>query len=97
MLNYDGDNPVQSAVSPHQPPDAKFPFQILVNVSSVVRINNAEICNQKTIPRLRRILYNCNVTFQYNVVIDSLSLSPPLLSVQAEMMTVVYKQRSSGL
>ena len=60
------------------PPDAKFPFQILVNVSSVVMINNAEICNHKTIPRIR-VPYYCNVTFQCNVVIYS--LSPSLLSV----------------
>ena len=77
MLNYDGDNLVQSAASPRAP-DAKFPIQILVNVSPVVRINNADICNQKTIPRIRILAY-CNVTFQCNVVIDS--LSPPLLSV----------------
>ena len=77
MLNYDGDNLVQCAVS-HRYPDAKFPFQSLVNVTSVVRINNAEIFKSETYPKIFLFInpptHYCLVTFQNNVVMSCLTL-----------------------
>ena len=89
MLNYDGDNLVQCAVS-HRYPDAKFPFQSLVNVTSVVRINNAEIFKSETYPQnilfIPPPLLSNYVSIQCrNVVFDSLSTTLLFCSVMLRM------------
>ena len=104
MLNYDGDNLVQCAVS-HRYPDAKFPFQSLVNVTSVVRINNAEICKSEIYPQNTLFIpppHYCLITFQYNVVMSCLTLyqqlcSSVLLRMRDEDCSVqTAKQQSVG-
>ena len=76
-------------------PDAKFPFQSLVNVTSVVRVNNAEICKSENYPRNKIFLFAPSFLVMPGFKTMQWQCRDRLFIINCEMMSVVYKQQEA--